>query len=211
MLFLGLYGKGVYQSMDGGDTWFPMDMGDVPASVYTVFVDRRGERLYVGTGGQPSLYTRSLSGGSSWEAVDLSGRLQKTVYDIEINPTNPDEIYAAAFPGTLFRTTNGGETWTEMTSALKLRRNFITGIGYEDFYYTLAINPIDPRELFLGVYLGQLFRSRDGGETWSDYSQGLVRRGIVTDVETDGHLVYVAQKAGGVLVRRIEEVAHGEQ
>jgi photosystem II stability/assembly factor-like uncharacterized protein len=205
MLFLGLFGKGIYQSVDNGDTWFPMEMGDVPDSVYTVFVDRRGQVLLTATAGQPSVHVTELGGEPHWRPVDLSGRAFRTVFDVEINPRDPDEIYAAAFPGTLFKTEDGGTTWTELTSALKLRRNFITGIGYEDFYYNIAVNPRDPDDVFLAAYLGQLFRSRDGGQTWSDYSQGLVRQGIVTDMETDGELIYVSQKAGGVLVRRLRE------
>jgi len=59
-LFLGLFGKGVYMSMDGADTWMPINSGLDNKQVYNIQLDASGKYLYAGTNGG-SVYRANLS------------------------------------------------------------------------------------------------------------------------------------------------------
>jgi photosystem II stability/assembly factor-like uncharacterized protein len=59
-LFLGMFGKGVYMSLDGANTWMPINKGLGNKHIYNIQLDASGNHLYVGTNGG-SVYTTKLS------------------------------------------------------------------------------------------------------------------------------------------------------
>jgi photosystem II stability/assembly factor-like uncharacterized protein len=64
--------------------------------------------------------------------------------------------------GALYRSLDGGETWTRCQGDVVLQSTL----------WTIAINPAQPRRLFAGTLRGQLVRSFDGGRTWQEYATG---------------------------------------
>ncbi|MGA8762453.1 MAG: glycoside hydrolase, partial [Candidatus Sulfotelmatobacter sp.] len=175
-------GNGIYKSNDAGKTWRHLGLRDgqqIPA----LAVDPRDpNRVFAavlghpyGPNGERGLF-RSVDGGQSW---------QKAIYkdentgasDVEIDPTNPDVMYASMWEaregpwednnevngsgGGLFKSSDGGNTWHPLTN----------GLPKDLAQIYLAIAPSDPRRLYatLGTASGTLavYRSNDAGENWS--------------------------------------------
>jgi photosystem II stability/assembly factor-like uncharacterized protein len=80
------------------------------------------------------------------------------------------------------------------------------GVGFEDGYYQLALDPVNPRHLVYGTYNGQVYETRDGGQSWTAFDDGLMREGSIYafEIAPDGTRLYVSQKAGGVSRRALD-------
>lgn len=130
-------GTGVYKSTDAGKTWRNMGLNDShhigrvlihPKDPNTVFVASIGP-LY-SKGGERGLY-KTTNGGLTWTQI-FSINEYTGIIDLDMDPRNPDVMYASAWerdrrawnfleagPGSaLYKTTNGGKTWTKMGGGL---------------------------------------------------------------------------------------------
>jgi photosystem II stability/assembly factor-like uncharacterized protein len=173
-------GDGMYRSDDGGDSWRHIGLADT-RHISQVRVHPRDENLlYVGALGHAfgdhearGVY-RSKDGGESWENVLY--RDNKTgVSDLSMNLQNPLELYAGMWemrrypwalssggPGSgLFKTTDGGDTWVELTNNPGLPEGLMGRIG-------VAVSPARPNRVWALIESkdGGLFRSDDAGATW---------------------------------------------
>jgi photosystem II stability/assembly factor-like uncharacterized protein len=176
------YGDGVYRSNDGGRTWSHVGLEATrqiarvrvhPANPDLVYVAALGDPW--GPGPDRGVY-RSKDGGRTWEKV-LFRSNDAGAIDLVMDPTNPDVLYAStlelrrypwgfrsAGPGTaLYKTTDGGTTWTELTAKPGLPAGTKGRIG-------VAIAPSLPNRVWaiVDAELGKkgVYRSEDGGETW---------------------------------------------
>jgi photosystem II stability/assembly factor-like uncharacterized protein len=189
------YGDGVYRSLDGGQHWENLGLGNSehigmirvdPRDSNTIFVAAQGP-LWSG-GGDRGLY-RSTDGGQNWRKV-LGDGLGNTdaddqytgVSEVHMDPRDPDVIYAVAWqrlrnvavvmdggPGTgIHKSEDGGETWRELAEGLPEERMGKTG---------LAISPQNPDVLYATIELanrtGGFWRSADGGESWEKKNEYL--------------------------------------
>ncbi len=173
-------GRGVYKSTDAGRTWAFVGLRDVgqigavevhPRDPNVVFVAAIGHAF--GPNPDRGVY-RSTDGGANWEQVlfvsDSTGAV-----DIEFAPDNPLEIYASmwraerkpwtiisgANEGGVYKSTDGGNTWTELTNGLP------RGIrGKTD----LAVSRADPDRLYVLYEApegeGGMYRSDDRGASF---------------------------------------------
>lgn len=207
-LYLGIYGYGVYRSDDDASTWLPANTGLGNRYVYTLLVEEDGSHVWAGTNdGIQSLWRSPTAtpGRLSWSAAPTSPDSFQAVTSIAINPENPDEMTIAAFPGGVFATSDGGQHWYERSNNLYVGKRRTHGVGFEDGYYQLALDPVDPQHLIYGTYTGQVYETHDGGQSWSAFNEGLMREGSIYafEVAADGTRLYVSQKAGGVLRRAL--------
>lgn len=175
-------GDGIYKSTDAGKSWIHLGLNDgyqIPA----LAVDPRNpNKVFAAVLGHPygpnperGLY-RSTDGGQSW---------QKAIYkdentgasDVEIDPSNPDVIYASMwevregpwedgneFNGTgggLYKSTDGGNTWNQLKNGLPSDLSQIY----------VAIAPSDSKRLYATVASASgalsFYRSDDAGENWA--------------------------------------------
>jgi photosystem II stability/assembly factor-like uncharacterized protein len=175
-------GNGIYKSTDAGKTWTHLGLRDgfqIPA----LAIDPRDpNRLYAAVLGHPygpneerGLY-RSTDGGQNWRKIIYKDE-NTGASDVEIDPSNPDVIYASMWEvregpwedgnevngtgGGLFKSTDGGNNWRQLTNGLPKDLSQIY----------VAIAPTNPKRLYatvgeanaaLGVY-----RSDDAGENWT--------------------------------------------
>jgi photosystem II stability/assembly factor-like uncharacterized protein len=131
------------------DFWEPVK-GALAGQVLALAVDRN-EVIFAGTN---IGVARSVDNGDSWEA-DLPGR---AVFAFAIN--NAGHIFAGTIGRGVYRSTDQGETWSEVNNGLT-----------NTLVLVLIIN--SEQHLFAGTYLGGVFRSTDNGDSWSLSNTGL--------------------------------------
>jgi photosystem II stability/assembly factor-like uncharacterized protein len=176
-----MQGDGVYRSVDAGKTWTNVGLQNTQA-IARVRVDRTNpERVFVAAFGHPYGASadrgifRSTDGGATWKKVlyrnDRTGGV-----DLVIDPNDPKVVYAALWeayrtpwklssggPGSgLFKSTDGGDTWTELTRNPGLPRGLVGKIG-------VTVSGADSKRLWAIVESdsGGVFRSDDAGSTWT--------------------------------------------
>jgi photosystem II stability/assembly factor-like uncharacterized protein len=174
------YGDGVYKSEDGGKSWTNVGLkhsehiGRIaisPRDSNTVFVAAEGPLW--SPGGDRGIY-RTIDGGKSWKKV-LNVSENTGFSDVAIDTDDPDMIYAAAYQrrrhvwtlidggpeSALYRSVDGGNTWTKLKSGLPTVDTGRIGI---------AISPADHNVVYALVEAadgkGGIFRSSDRGATW---------------------------------------------
>ena len=176
-------GDGVYKSTDGGKTWQHLGLRDAQQIPQIAVDPRNPARVFVAALGHPygpnkerGIY-RSADGGRTFTPVLQRGE-NVGGNDVDIDPSNPNTIYAnlweqrqgpwenAAWTGNgggLFKSTDGGETWKHLTNGLPATVNQVN----------MVIAPSNPRRLYAAVGSNGppaavgLYRSDDAGESWT--------------------------------------------
>jgi len=173
-------GDGVYKSTDGGKTWTHVGFSGVDA-ISKIRIDPHDpDIVYVAAFGKYSAPSaergvfKSTDGGKTWRKVlyrdDKTGAV-----DLSIDERNPNVLYAALWeayrneyhmssggPGSgLFRSSDGGETWKEITRNPGLPSGVVGRIG-------VAVSPANSNRVYALVEndSGGLFSSDDAGATW---------------------------------------------
>ncbi|WP_445664807.1 VPS10 domain-containing protein [Fodinibius sp. AD559] len=180
------YGDGVYKSTDGGQSWENMGLKDSEHISKIIVHPKNSDIIWVAAqgplwdkGGQRGLY-KSTDGGQNWEKK-LGGNEWTGVTDIELDPRNPDRLYAATWqrqrivpiyvgggPGSgIHKSTDGGETWKELQNGIP---DNVGKIGMD-------ISPQKPDIVYAAVELnrtkGGVYKSEDRGESWKKMSDAV--------------------------------------
>jgi photosystem II stability/assembly factor-like uncharacterized protein len=174
------FGDGVYKSLDGGKTWKNMGLKTSEHIGRIIVHPDNSDVVYVAAigplwrkGGERGLYM-TTDGGATWNSI-LSVDEHTGVNDIQMDPRNPDVIYASTFqrrrhvftyvgggPGSgLHKSTDGGKTWNKINKGLPSTE--LGRIG-------LAISPANPEIIYAIVEAadgkGGLFASVNRGASW---------------------------------------------
>jgi photosystem II stability/assembly factor-like uncharacterized protein len=222
--YFGATGGGLWKTTDGGDTWKPVTDGQInSASVGAVAVSQSDPNVvYIGMGEScirgnimpgDGVY-RSTDAGKTWTHVGF--RNVDAISKIRIHPTNPDIVFAAVFgkysvPSAergVYKSSDGGKTWKRV-----LFRDDKTGA------VDLTIDPSNPQVMYAALWEAYrneyhmssggpgsgLFKSIDGGETWTEITRnagmpsGVIGR-IGVAAGPDGKRVYalVENEKGGL-------------
>jgi photosystem II stability/assembly factor-like uncharacterized protein len=164
-IYVGTIGQGLWRSTDGGDSFVRASDGlFVECHVRALAVHPRDPRtLYLGS--EQGLF-RSRDGADSWERVEspLNGM---QLWSILLLPHNPEVILVGTCPARLFRSADGGRTWSELT--VQMARE-CPRIMYSRVT-TLIADPDEPDALWAGIEIDGLRRSTDGGRTWEAVGQ----------------------------------------
>jgi photosystem II stability/assembly factor-like uncharacterized protein len=145
------------------------------AAPQCVAVDPRDpDRVYVGTF-DDGLYA-SDDGGSTWR-VAWEGITDRRVMSVNVSASHVvngvSVLYAGTEPSNLYRSEDGGKTWQLLPELRQLPsepRWSFPPRPWTHHVRTIALHPTDPDSLAVGIELGGVMRSRDGGATWIDHN-----------------------------------------
>ncbi|MGH2559312.1 MAG: WD40/YVTN/BNR-like repeat-containing protein [Thermomicrobiales bacterium] len=117
---------------------------------------------------------RSLDGGATWEQVG-EGISDKRVLSVAIAPARGRAVYAGTEPSNLYRSEDDGRTWESFPDLPKLPSAPTWSFPprpWTSHVRWIAAHPVDPERIYVGIELGGVMRSRDGGHTWEDRKPG---------------------------------------
>jgi photosystem II stability/assembly factor-like uncharacterized protein len=160
----GWFGQLVQRSNDGGKTWEPVN----------------NKFTYDGVPGTHMWYDGTQH---PWEF--------KRVWHFEPSLNDPDTVYAGVEDAALFKTTDGGQSWNELSGL----RDHETGSRWQPgaggmCLHTIILDPSDPGKIYIAISAAGAFRSDDGGTTWKPINKGL-RSQYIPDPEAEvGHCVH---------------------
>jgi hypothetical protein len=160
----GWFGQLVQRSDDGGESWQP---------VGNAFV-------YDGIPGTHQWYDGTQH---PWEFT--------RVWHLEPSPSDPQTIYAGVEDAALFRSTDGGQAWQELSGL----RQHSSGASWQPgagglCLHTILLDPARPERIVVAISAAGAFRSDDGGASWKPINRGLHSEGIPDPDAEVGHCVH---------------------
>lgn len=204
------FGDGVYKSTDGGKNWQHMGLKDTEHISAIAIHPQNPDIVYVGALGHAFAPNEergvfmTTDGGKTWTKTLYIDK-EHGVSDLEIDPTNPNILYAGMWSferkpwthrsgsekGGVFKSIDGGRTWNKLTKGLP---KLMGRIG-------VRVAPSNPDTVYAIVESkeGTLYRSDDRGESFKQVSKqtGIVSRGfyytrVRIDPTNENHVYAVA-------------------
>jgi photosystem II stability/assembly factor-like uncharacterized protein len=174
------HGDGVWKTSDGGKTWTFLGLAETqqiarvrvhPKNPDLVYVAAQGHAF--GPNPERGVY-KTTDGGKTWTKV-LFRNDSTGAADLALDPGNPDVLYAGLWQvvrrpwtlvsggagGGLFRSSDAGEHWTEVTKNPGLPTGLWGNLG-------IAVSPAKPARVWALIEAdsGGVYRSDDSGSTW---------------------------------------------
>lgn len=225
LYYMGATGGGIWKTVDGGLSWQPIADGQLKmGSVGSIAVAGDDPNvIYAGMGeskirGVSSSWGdgvyKSTDAGKTWSHIGL--RQTRTIARVVVHPKNSDVVFVAAQGSRwgpsadrgVYRSTDGGKNWTQV-----LKGDSLTGPA------DLAMDPLNPRILYAAMWDHQrmpwfvrsggpgsgIWRSTDGGDTWTRLGGGLPslmgRIGVAASAAKAGLVWAIVEADSGGLYR----------
>jgi len=190
--YMGTAGGGAWKTTDGGMVWKPVFDKQRVASIGAIAVAPSDSNIvYLGTGDVSNVGGAVNQGDGMWKSTDAGETWQhigledsRHIGAIWVDPKNADVVFVAALGHTyapnaergIFRSTDGGKSWQKV-----LFKNDTTGgidvafapdnpkIGFATLWYHYS-TPDTPLGGLLGMSGGGIYKTTDGGDTWTQVS-----------------------------------------
>ncbi len=171
--------RGVYKTVDGGETWRKVLFSDENSGVVDLIIDPNNPRILFATtwdvrrtpyslssGGKGSALWKSTDEGETWTNISANKGLPTGIWGIAgvtVSPVNSDIVYALIEneKGGVYKSTDAGKTWSLINSERKLRQRA--------WYYTRLYADTQDEDI-LYVLNVRYHKSTDGGKTYKTYN-----------------------------------------
>lgn len=180
-----MQGDGVYRSVNGGESWSHLGLAKTRTITALRVHPANADIVYAAALGDPYANNedrgvfRTRDGGKSWQKI-LYRSAEAGAVDLAIDPRNPQTVYATLWQvyrkpwklwsggsgSGLFKSNDGGDTWTELTR----NKGLPTGVLGK---MTVAVSPADSNRIYANIEAedGGLYRSDDAGQTWTHINE----------------------------------------
>ena len=158
-IYLGTI-RGVFYSLDRGASWqksngLPYEtLGGIAIENNIIYAYTNGAGVFTGTIQNDG----SIQWDSSQKAIAPIAFAQ-----VVAHPASSDTVYASAYPGGIFRSDDGGNSWAEKNFGMV---SFSVLDPLRQGYYAMAVSESNPQILYLGLYQRGVYRSFNSDETW---------------------------------------------
>ena len=182
VIYLGTHR--LYRTTNRGDSWSAIssDLTKGQGSIMAIGVSPSDSNtIYVGASDGNVQVTTNR--GGIWTNVTKSPLPNRQVQDLSVHPSTPSTAYVvftgynthtADTPGHVFRTTNGGQSWQDVSGNLP-----------DIPVLTIVVDPEQPEHIYVGTDIG-VYSSTDGGTSWASFNQGLANVPVY-DLEFNQH------------------------
>lgn len=223
-LTASVYGQGIYHTTDAGQTWTgaatgppvtgPVTLAENPLFPATLYAGTLKNGMYVST-----------DSGAHWQASNTG--LSVFVRGVVIDPSNSSTMFAASLSDGLYRSNDGGATWANIAlndrnlfglaldpqksgtlytaSSLGTSKSTDAGNTWQDlgqrnpYLFALVADPANPRTLYSGSTQGKVYKSMDGGQSWSEAATGLpLGDAVAVTIQPGTGTIYAAIDLNGV-------------
>jgi serine/threonine protein kinase len=186
------WGTMLRSSDDFGKSWtnpqqapirFPADTGVSLKNIWQIALGRAHEPNVLYCGAEPAALFESRDAGQTWSLVRglfdhphrprwMPGNGGLALHTIVLDPVNDQRMYVAISAGGVYRTNDGGSSWTAQNQGIRV---MFMPDKYPEFgqcVHKIALHPERPERLFLQNHWG-LYRSDNCGENWTDIANGV--------------------------------------
>jgi photosystem II stability/assembly factor-like uncharacterized protein len=177
----GWFGQIIQRSDDGGKTWnTPGSSSEELAGPDGMPKGESNKFVYEGQVGSHMWYDGTQH---PWEF--------KRVWHLEPSLTDPDTVYAGVEDAAIFKTTNGGKTWQELSALRSAKGNLWQPGAGGMAVHTIILDPKNANRIYIAISAAGAFRTDDGGKTWRPINKGLKAQFELPDPDSEvGHCVH---------------------
>ncbi|MEK6641682.1 MAG: exo-alpha-sialidase [Nitrospirota bacterium] len=182
------FGQIIQRSDDGGKTWHqPGTPPGEPTTTPDGMPKGESNKFVYDTSpetGKPLTTHQHYDGTQRpWEF--------KRVWHLEPSLTEPDTVYAGIEDAALFRSSDGGQTWQELSGLRDVKGNLWQPGAGGMCLHTIVQDPINPQRIYIAISAAGTFRTDDGGKTWCAINRGLKSKYELPDPDAEvGHCVH---------------------
>ncbi|MEJ1159063.1 WD40/YVTN/BNR-like repeat-containing protein [Prosthecomicrobium sp. N25] len=197
-VWVGISSAGVFHTRDGGRTWAPQNQGVrcdyLPDDQRYPETGQCVHCLVMAPGVPNRLYQqnhcgmyRSDDGGVSWQSIE-EGLPSSFGFPAAVHPRDPDRLYLVPLNGDIagrympdaraavWRTGDRGRTWEDRRAGLPQKNAFFNVLRQ-----AMATDRMEPAGVYIGTNSGEVYASRDEGDSWSRIAEHLP---VISSVET---------------------------
>jgi photosystem II stability/assembly factor-like uncharacterized protein len=181
-IYIGTKENGIFKTADGAEHWERLTFP--PLKVYGLAIDKNNSnRLYAsGVYQDIAKIYRSEDAGKNWKEIYTEPGKGTVITALGSHPNMPNVLYAGTSAGVVIKSTNGGETWSNVLAAKGPVTKILFREGQAETVMLLVLNS--------GVAV-----SSDGGKTWNDFTTQDFSSADMANIQPDGIVTLLADPA----------------
>ncbi len=160
IIYIGTKEDGIFMTKDGAESWEKLDFP--PVKVYGLAINSFNAQIIFVSGvwqGRGKIY-KSENSGTDWKEIYTEPADGTVITALAASPFDGNVLYAGTSEGAIFKTTSGGESWSNLTKA----PSAVTSIAFD---------AASADAVYFAIFKGGILGTRDGGKTFSDLAKNI--------------------------------------